>query len=99
MKKQTKLKAFMLSVAMAVAMSLPMTMNAQSDGFFRGNGGGYSNRDAGIGLGNMNNETPGGMGLGGMTQEEPAPLGSGLLILTAIGAGYAALKRKQHNNH
>lgn len=80
---------------MAIGMLLPATMQAQTDGFFRG-GGDYSNRDAGIGLGNMNNETPGGMGLGGMTQDEPAPLGSGLLILTAIGAGYATLKRKQH---
>jgi hypothetical protein len=26
-----------------------------------------------------------------------APVGSGLLILTAIGAGYAALKKKKEN--
>lgn len=97
MKKQTKLKAFVLSVAMTVWVLLPVTTNAQSDGFFR-DGGDYSNRDGGFGLGGTNNETPGGggMGFGGMTQEDPAPLGSGLLILTAIGAGYATLKRKQH---
>ena len=76
-----------------------MTLNAQSDGFLRGGSGDYFNRDEGgtLGLGSANLETPssGGMDLGGMTQEDPTPLGSGLLILTAIGAGYAALKRKQ----
>jgi len=36
MKKQTTLKAFALSLAMAVGMLLPTTTNAQSDGFFRG---------------------------------------------------------------
>lgn len=50
----------------------------------------------GMGLGGMNNETPGGMSLGGMIQEDPIPLGNGLLILAAIGVGYAAHKRKQH---
>lgn len=42
----------------------------------------YSNRDGGIGLGNA--ET-----------ENPTPVGSGIAILTAIGAGYALLKRKE----
>lgn len=30
----------------------------------------------------------------GSTTNEPAPLGSGLLVLTAIGLGYAIRKRK-----
>lgn len=88
MKKQTRLKTFLISMAMAFVMLLPMTMNAQSggsDGFFK-SGGDENYRDPKISSG---------LGLGGMTQEDPAPLGSGLLILTAIGAGYATLKRKQ----
>lgn len=90
MKKQTKLKAFVLSVAMTVAMSLPMTMNAQSDGFFRGGNDNYDNRD-GITLGGN------GMSLGdNPTQENPTPLGSGLLIMVAAGAGYVALKKKEN---
>lgn len=36
MKKITNLKAFALSLAMALGMLLPTTMTAQSDGFFRG---------------------------------------------------------------
>lgn len=51
MKKQTFLKAFVLSLAMAVGMLLPTTMVAQSDGFFRGGNDIYEDRDNGIGLG------------------------------------------------
>lgn len=88
MKKQTKLKAFVLSMAMAVAMSLPMTVNAQ-DFFIRGGGDNYDNRDE-ISLGGN------GMSLGdNPTQENPTPLGSGLLIMVAAGAGYVALKKKE----
>lgn len=87
MKKQTKLKAFVLSVAMTVAMSLPMTMNAQSDGFFRGGNDNYDNRDEIGGSGMSLGDNP--------TQENPTPLGSGLLIMVAAGAGYVALKKKE----
>ena len=31
----------------------------------------------------------------GLTTDVTAPLGSGLLILTAMGAGYAAIRRKK----
>ena len=29
--------------------------------------------------------------------DEPAPLGSGLVVLTALGAGYAVARRKKEN--
>lgn len=95
--KKLKLKSILLSLMMAAGTVLPSVAVAQSDGFFRG-GNDYIYRDGGFVLGDMNNLTPssGDMSLGGMTQEDPTPLGSGLLILTAIGAGYATLKRKQH---
>ena len=86
MKKQKTLKAFVLSLAMALVTLLPMTTNAQrSDGFFKSGNDEYENR-AGI------DDTTGG-GL----QNDPfgAPLGSGLLILTAVGAGYAVAKRRR----
>ena len=88
MKKQKTLKAFVLSVAMAIAMSLPMTVNAQ-DFFIRGGEDNHENRDG---------EGGAGLALGGMTPQgtnEPAPLGSGLLIMMAAGAGYAILKKKE----
>lgn len=39
-------------------------------------------------------EMPGLPGSHGLTGDEPAPLGSGLLILTALGAGYALKKKR-----
>ena len=52
-----------------------------------------------LGLFGISNATrSNGMEWYGMTPQNPmaeAPLGSGLLILVAIGAGYATLKRKE----
>lgn len=84
--RKLKLKSVFFTMAMAFGMLLPVTASAQSDGFFRG-GGDYSNRDAGGGAYSLNNQTFG---------QETAPLGTGLLILTAAGAGYVALKRKKY---
>ena len=84
MKRTTKLKVLVLSLAMALCMLSPTTTTAQSDGFFR-DAGEYSNRD-GNGAYSLNNQTFG---------QDPAPLGSGLLILTAVGVGYAAVRRKR----
>ena len=89
MKKTTTMKAFALSLAMALGMLLPTTTNAQNDGFFRGNMDNYENRDAGI---NSND----GAGISNWGIGEEVPLGSGLLVLAAAGAGYAALRRKRN---
>ncbi len=100
MKRTTKLKVLVLSLAMALCMLSPTTTTAQSDGFFR-DAGEYSNRD-GNGAYSLNNQTfgsdvNGGYNLNNQTfGQDPAPLGSGLLILTAVGAGYAAVRRKRH---
>ena len=100
MKRTTKLKVLVLSMAMALGMLLPTTTTAQSDGFFR-DAGEYSNRDGIynyiIGTQQFGSDVNGGYNIG--TQnfgQDPAPLGSGLLILTAVGAGYAAVRRKRH---
>ena len=85
----------MLSLAMLVA--LPIGASAQEGLFQRGvsdeiyygfgnankNTGLVGNRDATTGI--INNQIFG----------QPAPLGSGVLLLLAAGAGYAALKRKE----
>ena len=73
-------------LALAIVLSVGLTANAQSDGFFKSNDYENSSRDGmGIGL-------PGGHGQEG---DSPAPLGSGILILTAMGAGYAIARRKR----
>lgn len=85
----------MLSLAMAAVLSMPVMATAQTreGGLFGtsskeevGRDGGMFNADptiSGIVLGN--------------TESYTAPVGSGLLILTAIGAGYATLKKKKEN--
>ncbi|MBQ7532456.1 MAG: hypothetical protein IJT45_01990 [Bacteroidales bacterium] len=102
MEKTTKLKTIMLFLAMAVSLLLPMTMFAQSDGFFRG--GGDYNRDSGSGAYSLNNQqfgsdANGGYNLNNQTfGQDEAPLGTGLLIMMAAGIGYVAIKRKQQLN-
>ena len=93
MKKTTqKMKALMLTLAMALGMLLPTTMNAQSDGFFRGDNDGDQYRtETGFG-----NETFGANdNYGPYTTNDVAPLGGGMMILVAAGAGYIALKKKE----
>ena len=88
MAKFFKLKAVVLSVFIAVAAMLPSVMCAQkSDSFFNSfdNDELYNDR-AGI--------TIGGGGISPQGIGEPAPLGSGIMVLAAIGVGYAVLRRK-----
>lgn len=89
MKIITKIKAMLLALMMLLGLIAPITTTAQqTDGFFRGgNNDIYQNRDAGI-----NDE--GGISNYGIGEE--VPLGSGLLILTAVGAGYAIMRRKSY---
>ncbi len=82
MKKSPKLKALALSVAMTLGMLSPMTMKAQ---FTTASDGFFaSSRDMNPAAWTIT-----------MDSFTDAPLGSGLLILTAVGAGYVALKKKE----
>ena len=87
MKKTIKLQALLLSLMMLLGLTIPATAQ-RSDGFFKSYNNNYENRAEGI-----NDNT----GNGGI-QNDPfgAPLGSGLLILTAVGAGYAVAKRRRN---
>ena len=64
------------------------TIAQRSDGFFRNNEDTYDNRDANINIWTANN--------GFQHDDFGAPLGTGLLILTAAGAGYAISRRKRN---
>ena len=86
MNKLTNLKALLLFAFFALFLLNPASLNAQkSDGFFRGGNDSYENR--------ATIDDDGGMGHWGIG--ETVPVGSGLLILTAIGAGYAIARRKR----
>ena len=97
MNKQTKFKVLVLSMAMAFGMLSSVTASAQGDGFFGGDSfGGDRLLEAEWYLSNN--------GIGQFAADwaiinngiGQAPIGTGLLILTAAGAGYAALKRKRN---
>ena len=99
MKKTTRLRAIVLSLAMALGMLLPAASHAQSDGFFR-DGGDYANRNGGggysIGTQQFGSDANGGFNIG--TQnfgQEAAPLGSGLIVMLAAGGAYALVRRKR----
>ena len=90
MKNQTNRKAIVLSLAMAALLSVPATAQSRQGGLF----GSKSNVEQSSML---NREDKNFKDVTGNISYYGAPVGSGLLILTAIGAGYAALKKKKEN--
>ena len=84
--------------AIAIVLTIGLTANAQGrDGFFSSWNDNYNNRGS-IGDGSIDNiNLPGGSLVTGNEygNDEPAPLGSGLLILTALGAGYAVARKRR----
>ena len=77
-------------LATAFILVLGLGANAQgskSDSFF----GNWNNEPYRTGE-SLDIENPSGHGL---TTDFETPLGSGLLILTALGAGYAALRKRE----
>lgn len=84
-KMKTRFKALAFLAIMAVL--LPMSLSAQkSDGFFNN----FDNEDL------YNDRLGITIGGGGITPQGigEAPVGSGLLVLVAVGAGYAVMRRK-----
>ena len=78
---------------MVMVLALGFVSSAQFDGFITRDGGDYVSRD-GEGLSGTTPRLPhGGVGLD--SNDQPAPLGGGLLVLTALGAGYAVSRRKK----
>ena len=80
--------------AIAIVLTISLTANAQGkrDGFFSSgwDDDSYNNRDingtAAFVLPQLDL---------GATDNENAPLGSGLLVLTALGAGYAVARKRK----
>ena len=87
-KNNKTLKTIVFSLGLAAMTLTANNLNAQNDGGLFGRGMTPDNAES--------NNRDGGIGLGGAQSEDPtSPLGSGIAILTAIGAGYALLKRKE----
>ncbi|MBQ3844004.1 MAG: hypothetical protein II817_03355 [Bacteroidales bacterium] len=76
----------------AIVMTMGICANAQNDVFFK-NWNNMDDNRTGSGIGDITPANPGG-GIGEYTNDQPAPLGGGLLILTALGAGYALARKK-----
>ena len=102
-REKKKLKTMTLSAMMAAGMLLPTKAMAQfskNENFFESSGGG--SRSGGTEYYNLSNQQFGaGSSSDGYNLSNqqfgaaPVPLGSGLLIMVAAGAGYAAIKRKK----
>ena len=87
------MKKIILAIAIVMTMGLGASAQRGSDGFFN-NSENYSNR------GDMSNPTNLGMpgAAIGDQNNSSAPLGSGLLVLTALGAGYALKENYKKRN-
>lgn len=76
--------------AIVLVITLSVAANAQTDGFFKWNGNNEDEiyRDSE----SLNFTLPSAHGTG---LDYDAPLGSGLLVLTALGAGYATVRKRR----
>ena len=85
----------MKKILLAIALVITMSFGAKaqffglSDGFFNDWGSSDAIRAVGI-LPMLPSEH-------GITEDVTAPLGSGLLVLTALGAGYAVARRRKNS--
>ena len=86
------MKKILFTIALTITLGL--TATAQKDGFFS-NWDDYGNGLDRTGIGNeIGFVLPTNHGSGVDTPS--APLGSGLLVLTALGAGYAVARRRKN---
>ena len=76
----------------AIVFMMVLGASAQTDGFFK-DGGYDDNGTREIATGSLPRLPQGGVGAN--NDDQTAPLGSGLLVLTALGAGYAAYKKRR----
>ena len=84
------MKKILFTIALVITMVF--SVNAQ-DGFFRSDSG----DDNGTRTSSISGTLPAlpGGGVGKQDKDQAAPLGSGLLVLMALGAGYAAYKKRR----
>ncbi|MBR4838045.1 MAG: hypothetical protein IK004_06370 [Bacteroidales bacterium] len=81
-------------LTIAIVLTMVLGASAQSDGFFKNYRDDVYGDRGGSGSDPLMPALPGG-GVGAYNTDQGAPLGSGLLMLTALGAGYALRKRRE----
>ena len=81
-------------LTIAIVLTMVLGASAQSDGFFKNYRDDVYGDRGGSGSDPLMPALPGG-GVGAYNTDQGAPLGSGLLVLTALGAGYALRKRRE----
>ena len=77
-----------------IVLTMVLGASAQSDGFFKNYRDDVYGDRGGSGSDPLMPALPGG-GVGAYNTDQGAPLGSGLLVLTALGAGYAVYRKKR----
>lgn len=75
-------------------MTMVLGASAQTDGFFKDGGSANDYSRTSSGSDPALPRLPG-YGVGATNNDQTAPVGSGLLVLTALGAGYAAYKKRR----
>ena len=89
-RSRLNIEALIMSTMIAVGLLMPVKSFGQgggTDGFFSNSSGDYAGRDEGA------PEVS-----GGLTNDNfGAPLGSGLLVMTAAGAGYVLMKKRKRS--
>ncbi len=75
-------------------MTMVLGASAQTDGFFKDGGSANDYSRTSSGSDPALPRLPG-YGVGATNNDQTAPLGSGLLVMTALGAGYAAYKKRR----
>ena len=90
MKGENKMKKILFAIAIVLTLSLSANAQGKKDAFF-------NDWDNSNNRGIDDDIFPVLMGgeLGGLTGNQDAPLGSGLLVLTALGAGYAVARKNR----
>ena len=81
----------------AIILGLGLTSFAQGNMFHRNNGDGssyFAEQSTGMRGGEGGILTPG-LPTHGLSENQNAPLGSGIVLLTALGAGYVVAKRRR----
>ena len=78
----------------AIVFMMVLGASAQTDGFFRDGGGANDYSRTSSGSDPALPRLPG-YGVGATNEDQTAPLGSGLLVLTALGAGYAVKRCRE----
>ncbi len=88
MKGEIKMKKILFTIAIVMTMTLGASAQRGTDGFFTNTDNNtYREGDDFNGLVFPTHTTD--------TDPDAAPLGTGLLILTALGAGYAVARKKR----